>query len=126
MRQDVQDIFYKTKPKKQVMMFSATLNEKTRATCKKFMRKNVKEIFINDQSKLTLHGLVQHYCTVTENEKIKCLINLLQKLQYNQTIIFCKKVQRASILNDLLNEIELQSITIHSKMPQEERLKKYK
>lgn len=126
MRQDVQDIFYKTKHKKQVMMFSATLNEKTRETCKLFMKKNVKEIFINDQSKLTLHGLLQHYCNVSEKEKIQSLINLLKKLQYNQTIIFCKKVERARTLNDLLNQIELKSITIHGRMPQEERIAKYK
>lgn len=41
MRNDVQEIFTKTKHKKQVMMFSATLNEKTREICKKYMRKVV-------------------------------------------------------------------------------------
>ena len=39
MRKDVQDIFYKTKPNKQVMMFSATFTPETKEICRKFMRK---------------------------------------------------------------------------------------
>lgn len=38
MREDVQKIFIKTKPKKQVMMFTATLNEKMRDIALKFMK----------------------------------------------------------------------------------------
>lgn len=126
MRQNVQDIFYKTNHKKQVMMFSATLSEKARGICKKFMRNNIKEIFIDDQRKLTLHGLIQHYCLVKEEEKVKSLVNLLEKLKYNQTIIFCKKISRAQMLNTLLNDMNLKSITIHRRMDQEERINRYK
>lgn len=39
MRQTVQEIFVKTKPKKQVCMFTATLNGKTKETCMKFLKK---------------------------------------------------------------------------------------
>jgi ATP-dependent RNA helicase UAP56/SUB2 len=39
MRKDVQDIFYKTKPTKQVMMFSATFTPEVKDICRKFMRK---------------------------------------------------------------------------------------
>lgn len=38
MRESIQKIFLKTKPKKQVMMFTATLNEKMREICLKFMK----------------------------------------------------------------------------------------
>jgi len=38
MREDVQDIFVKTKHNKQVCMFSATMTEESRNICKKFMR----------------------------------------------------------------------------------------
>ncbi len=37
MRADVQKIFRLTPHNKQVMMFSATLNDEIRAVCKKFM-----------------------------------------------------------------------------------------
>ena len=39
MRQTVQEIFVKTKPKKQVCMYTATLNEKIKETCLKFLKK---------------------------------------------------------------------------------------
>merc|ERR1712127_583152 len=60
MRKDIQQIFMETPKKKQVMMFSATMTTETRAICKKFMTEP-HEISIDDESKLTLHGLLQHY-----------------------------------------------------------------
>lgn len=57
MRGDVQAIFKETPHDKQVMMFSATMTKTCRATCRKFMQKQV-EIFIDDEAKLTLHGLL--------------------------------------------------------------------
>lgn len=44
MRRDIQDIFRATPHQKQVMMFSATLAQEVRATCKKFMQ-NVRARF---------------------------------------------------------------------------------
>ena len=38
-------------------MFTATLNDKIKATAKKFMRDNPKMISIDKEQELTLHGL---------------------------------------------------------------------
>merc|ERR1719399_2363678 len=67
MRKDIQQIFLETPKKKQVMMFSATMTTETRALCKKFMQEP-HEITI-EESKLTLHGLLQYYSKVSEKEK---------------------------------------------------------
>merc|ERR1712182_6845 len=64
MRKDIQQIFIETPKKKQVMMFSATMTTETRELCKKFMQ-DPHEISV-DESKLTLHGLLQYYVKVTE------------------------------------------------------------
>jgi ATP-dependent RNA helicase UAP56/SUB2 len=58
MRSDVQEIFKLTPHDKQVMMFSATLSKEIRGVCKKFMNEPM-EIYVDDEAKLTLHGLVQ-------------------------------------------------------------------
>merc|ERR1719174_2273514 len=63
MRGDVQKIFVATPKKKQVMMFSATLSGDIRGVCKKFMNEP-HEIFVDDEAKLTLHGLLQYYTPV--------------------------------------------------------------
>jgi len=84
------------------------------------------EIFIDDQKKLTLHGLVQYYSNLQEKDKTKTLLSLLYKLNYNQTIIFCKSIERAKFLNEILCKMDLPSIAIHRKMTQEDRIEKYK
>ncbi|QHN75671.1 hypothetical protein HN51_053343 [Arachis hypogaea] len=125
MRRDVQEIFKLTPHEKQVMMFSATLSKEIRPVCKKFMQDPM-EIYVDDEAKLTLHGLVQHYIKLQESEKNRKLNDLLDALDFNQVVIFVKSVSRAAELNKLLVECNFPSICIHSGMSQEERLKRYK
>ena len=63
-------------------MFSATLSDEMRSVCKKFMQDPM-EIYVDD-SKLTLHGLQQHYVKLAENEKNRKLNELLDALEFNQ------------------------------------------
>ncbi|KAI3995147.1 hypothetical protein MKX01_031949 [Papaver californicum] len=79
------------------------------------------EIYVDDEAKLTLHGLVQHYIKLTELEKKRKLNDLLDALDFNQVVIFVKSVRRAAELNKLLEECNFPSICIHSGMSQEER-----
>ncbi|XP_062163932.1 DEAD-box ATP-dependent RNA helicase 15 [Alnus glutinosa] len=125
MRKDVQEIFKMTPHDKQVMMFSATLSKEIRPVCKRFMQEPM-EIYVDDEAKLTLHGLVQHYIKLSESEKNRKLNDLLDALDFNQVVIFVKSVGRAAELNKLLKECNFPSICIHSGMSQEERLTRYK
>ncbi|MQM04608.1 hypothetical protein Taro_037411 [Colocasia esculenta] len=84
------------------------------------------EIYVDDEAKLTLHGLVQHYIKLSEIEKNRKLNDLLDALDFNQVVIFVKSVSRAAELNKLLVECNFPSICIHSGMSQEERLTRYK
>nr|BAF57641.1 WM6 protein [Dugesia japonica] len=124
MRGDVQEVFKLTPHQKQVMMFSATLSKEIRPICKKFMQDPL-EIFIDDDSKLTLHGLKQHYLKVKENEKNRKLFELLDELQFNQVIVFVKSVQRCIALCNLLCEQNFPAIAIHRQMTQEDRISRY-
>jgi ATP-dependent RNA helicase UAP56/SUB2 len=119
-RRDIQSIFKLTPHNKQVMMFSATLPPDIRSVCKRFMH-NPKEIFINDGSKLTLHGLQQYYLFLEEREKNRKLVDLLDALEFNQVIIFVKSVDRAHMLNLLLNEEKFPSISSYGKLDQEKK-----
>jgi superfamily II DNA/RNA helicase len=125
MRRDVQTIFRLTPHAKQVMMFSATLSPDIRTVCKRFMH-NPKEIYINDGAKLTLHGLQQYYLLFEEKEKNRKLVDLLDALEFNQVIIFVKSVERAEMLNILLNEENFPSICSYGKLEQEKRIDQYK
>merc|ERR1711923_104123 len=124
MRRDVQEIFRATPHEKQVMMFSATLSKDIRPVCKKFMQDPM-EVYIDDEAKLTLHGLRQHYVKLKDSEKNRKLFELLDVLEFNQVVIFVKSVQRCTALAQLLIEQNFPAIAIHRGMNQEERLSRY-
>jgi ATP-dependent RNA helicase UAP56/SUB2 len=125
MRRDVQEIFRLTPHEKQVMLFSATLSKEIRPVCRKFCQDPM-EIYVDDETKLTLHGLQLYYCKLTEAEKNRKLNDLLDALEFNQVVIFVAKVARAKELNRLLQECSFPSLCIHAGMKQEERIAKYK
>ncbi|CAL1280507.1 unnamed protein product [Larinioides sclopetarius] len=124
MRRDVQEIFRSTPHEKQVMMFSATLSREIRPVCKKFMQDPM-EVYVDDEAKLTLHGLQQYYVKLKDNEKNRKLFELLDLLEFNQVVIFVRTVPRCMALAQLLVEQNFPAIAIHRAMTQEDRLSRY-
>jgi len=124
MRRDVQAIFRQTPHEKQVMMFSATLSKEIRPVCRKFTQHPC-EIYVDDESKLTLHGLQQYYVKLTEAQKNRKLNDLLDALDFNQVVIFVNGVKRCKELNKLLLECNFPSMCIYGGLNQEERLDRY-
>ncbi|KAE8910299.1 DEAD-box ATP-dependent RNA helicase 56 [Phytophthora fragariae] len=125
MRRDIQEIFKATPHDKQVMMFSATLSKEIRPVCRKFCQDPM-EIYVDDETKLTLHGLQQYFIKLEESEKNRKLNDLLDALEFNQVVIFVSKKNRGRELNRLLNECNFPSICITADLTQEERIKRYK
>ena len=50
------------------------------------------EIFVDDDTKLTLHGLQQYYIRLEETEKNKKLNDLLDLLDFNQVSRVCSRI----------------------------------
>eukprot|EP00823_Brevimastigomonas_motovehiculus_P001232 TRINITY_DN11741_c0_g1_i1.p1 TRINITY_DN11741_c0_g1~~TRINITY_DN11741_c0_g1_i1.p1 ORF type:complete len:465 (-),score=116.38 TRINITY_DN11741_c0_g1_i1:292-1686(-) len=125
MRRDIQAIFKKTPHEKQVMMFSATLSKEIRPICKKFTQHPV-EIYVDDESKLTLHGLQQYYVKLTESQKNRKLSGLLDALDFNQVVIFVNGVRRCKELDKLLRECNFPSTCVYGGLSQTERLDRYR
>jgi len=124
MRRDVQHIFRNTPHEKQVMMFSATMAKEIRPIARKFTQ-NPTEIYVDDESKLTLHGLQQYYTRLTEAQKNRKLNDYLDALEFNQVVIFVNGVRRCKELNKLLQECNFPSMCMHGGLKQEERLDRY-
>nr|KAF6282451.1 hypothetical protein mMyoMyo1_010088 [Myotis myotis] len=124
MRRDVLEIFRLTPREKQCMMFSATLSKEIRPVCRKFMRDPM-EVLVDDETKLTLHGLQQYYVKLKDSDKNRKLFDLLNGLDFNQVVIFVRSVQRCMALAQLLVEQNFPAIAIHGAMAQEERLSRY-
>jgi len=56
------------------------------------------EVYVDDEAKLTLNGLQQHYVKLKENEKNKKLFELLDVLEFNQ-VCLCKLEQSTVDVN---------------------------
>jgi ATP-dependent RNA helicase DDX39 len=47
------------------------------------------EVFVDDETKLTLHGLQQYYVKLKDSEKNRKLFDLLDVLEFNQVTFCC-------------------------------------
>ena len=56
------------------------------------------EIYVDDETKLTLHGLKQHYVNLLDKEKNRKLFGLLDALDFNQV---CNESINASFVFQL-------------------------
>ncbi|PRD29127.1 UNVERIFIED_CONTAM: Ddx39b [Trichonephila clavipes] len=83
------------------------------------------EVYVDDEAKLTLHGLQQYYVKLKDNEKNRKLFELLDLLEFNQVVIFVRTVPRCMALAQLLVEQNFPAIAIHRAMTQEDRLSRY-
>lgn len=124
MRRDVQTVFMKTPPKKQVMMFSATMTNELREVAKKFMNSPT-EVYVDQHAKLTLHGLTQFFVNLDESAKLRYLCEVLDAVDFNQCIIFTSSVERCEGLNKQLQTLKFPSMAMHSRMDQPDRLRVY-
>ena len=96
------------------------MSSDVRTICKKFM-KNPFEIYIDNDTKLTLHGLQQFTVKINEDQKIQKLYDLLDALLFNQVIVFVKSAKRAEILSKVLVKANFPSVFIHGMLTQDER-----
>jgi ATP-dependent RNA helicase DDX6/DHH1 len=103
---------------RQVMLFSATFP----LIVKTFKDKHMKDPYeINLMDELTLRGITQYYAFVEEKQKVHCLNTLFNKLQINQSIIFCNSTNRVELLAKKITELGYSCFYSHARMLQTAR-----
>ncbi|KAK7198223.1 ATP-dependent DEAD-box RNA helicase [Novymonas esmeraldas] len=103
---------------RQSMLFSATFP----VTVKTFAERHLHNPYeINLMDELTLKGVTQYYAFVEERQKIHCLNTLFNKLQINQSIIFCNSVNRVELLAKKITQLGYSCYYIHARMQQQHR-----
>ncbi|KAF2459659.1 P-loop containing nucleoside triphosphate hydrolase protein [Lineolata rhizophorae] len=103
---------------RQVMLFSATFP----IVVKSFKDKHMKSPYeINLMDELTLRGITQYYAFVEEKQKVHCLNTLFNKLQINQSIIFCNSTNRVELLAKKITELGYSCFYSHARMLQHNR-----
>jgi len=124
MRQNVQQIFFKTPKNKQTLCLSATLAPDMLKIVKKFVKPTHKEILL-ESDKLTLVGLKQFKCELTEKEKNRKLVDILDFLDFNQVVVFVSTKDRARALTVLLNESKFPCIELSGRLSTHDRTEAY-
>ena len=93
----------------------------------------VQPVIINLMDELTLKGVTQYYAYVEEKQKVHCLNTLFSKvspimadfaydkLQINQSIIFCNSTNRVELLAKKITELGYSCFYSHAKMLQAHR-----
>ncbi|KAF2018450.1 ATP-dependent RNA helicase dhh1 [Aaosphaeria arxii CBS 175.79] len=103
---------------RQVMLFSATFP----IVVKSFKEKHMNSPYeINLMDELTLRGITQYYAFVEEKQKVHCLNTLFNKLQINQSIIFCNSTNRVELLAKKITELGYSCFYSHARMLQHNR-----
>ncbi|KAF2666506.1 ATP-dependent RNA helicase DHH1 [Microthyrium microscopicum] len=103
---------------RQVMLFSATFP----LIVKSFKDKHMNDPYeINLMDELTLRGITQYYAFVEEKQKVHCLNTLFNKLQINQSIIFCNSTNRVELLAKKITELGYSCYYSHARMMQQSR-----
>ncbi|KAF1982015.1 DEAD-domain-containing protein [Aulographum hederae CBS 113979] len=103
---------------RQMMLFSATFP----LVVKDFKDKHMNSPYeINLMEELTLRGITQYYAFVEEKQKVHCLNTLFNKLQINQSIIFCNSTNRVELLAKKITELGYSCFYSHARMLQQNR-----
>ncbi|CAF3207914.1 unnamed protein product, partial [Rotaria sp. Silwood2] len=84
------------------------------------------KIYSEDERKLIVHGLRQYYVKLNEYEKNAKLIDLLNKIKFNQIIILVESARHCKALSKLLAEQNIPTVEVHRRMSKEERLQRCK
>ena len=116
----IEQLISKLHAERQIMLLSATFPVTIRSFKDKFL---TKPYIANLMDELTLKGVTQYYAYVDEAQKVHCLNTLFQRLQINQSMIFCNSVNRVELLAKKVTDLGFSCFYIHAKMPQFQRNK---
>mmetsp|Transcript_36968 Transcript_36968/g.59280 ORF Transcript_36968/g.59280 Transcript_36968/m.59280 type:complete len:297 (+) Transcript_36968:377-1267(+) len=115
-------IFEETHSNKQVILMSTTMSIQTKLVCKN-LTKMAFEVYINDSKTSTVPNSINYSISTNNNNDLYLLFLMLRNLNYNKVIIFTSSISRARALNEILNNNNIKSYCIHSRLKQSFRLR---
>jgi ATP-dependent RNA helicase DeaD len=105
---------------RQTCLFSATMPPPVLRLAREYMKKDVKEIRLNEEE-LSLDTIRQSYLIIPEKEKFKHLCNFIRNQNKEQIIVFAATKQRTGKLAEELKHVGFKVTTIHGNLSQKER-----
>jgi ATP-dependent RNA helicase DeaD len=116
---EVEDIIVETSPKRQTMLFSATMPQQIRTLALKYMR-SPEDIRVKSES-ITLDEIKQVALETTDRDKLESLCGMIDQYRPYLAIVFCRTKRRANALNAALAERGYESDELHGDLSQAKR-----
>ncbi|WP_378954930.1 DEAD/DEAH box helicase [Pelosinus sp. sgz500959] len=117
--EDVEELVRQTSPKRQTLLFSATMPSKVRGLATRYMNKPV-DIRIQSEN-VTLDEIKQVMVAVPEPEKINKLCMLMDEYRPYLAIIFCHTKKRATDVTTALVQRGYEADELHGDLSQNKR-----
>jgi len=117
--EDVEELVRQTSPKRQTMLFSATIPSKIRGLAARYMRKPA-DIRVHTQN-VTLDEIKQIMVEIPEPEKLDKLCSLMEEYRPYLAIVFCHTKKRATAVATALVQKGFDADELHGDLSQPQR-----
>ena len=116
---DVEGILRQLSPKRQTMLFSATIPDSVRKLAVRYM-KSPEDIQVRGR-KITLDNIKQIVIETTDRGKQQSLIQMIEQYRPYLAVVFCRTKVRAKHLNAALSTAGINSDELHGDLTQAKR-----
>ena len=118
-KKDIEDVIRYLPKKRQTLFFSATINKKIKSLAYKVVKNAIRIQFFpkNPVSKNVLHSVV----SIQMDDKRFFLENLINEYSDSSIIVFVRTKVRADRVQNAMNRVGIDVLSIHSGISQEER-----
>jgi len=117
---DVEKIITQCPPKRQTMMFSATISPDIDHLAKKYTKRAV-EVAV--ESQVDPRKLTQFYYDVPNNKKFSLLVALLEKESSKLVMVFCSTRRNVDVISENLIKVGIGAKAIHGGIDQKKRMR---
>ena len=116
---DIEYILQRTPKKKQVSLWSATIDDNTMRLSRRYMPDA--ELMIISRDEIALEEIDQRYIRVARFEKFEMLQRLIKHLNIERAIIFCRMRETVDELTEELRRAGFDAEAIHGLLSQQRR-----
>jgi ATP-dependent RNA helicase DeaD len=120
-RPDIEKIMRQMTKMKQLLLFSATINDDVERLCERFAHDPVRIKTIPE--KLTVDEVEQHFYVVAKDRKVAMMAELVRRLQPKQAIVFIRTKIGCEKVTKRLNEAGVKAAEMHGDLRQDRREK---
>jgi ATP-dependent RNA helicase DeaD len=117
--EDIEYILYKLPKKRQVSLWSATLDERTQRLSRKFMTNPIEVNMSRDEIALT--NIRQYYMIMSHHEKRENMKKIIEHFNIDRGIVFCRTKRTVDRLTSALKRAHISAEPLHGDFSQARR-----